>query len=75
MAAIGGSMVPLEIFPDTFRTIAHVTPHAWGNDAFADLLQRDGSFQDIAREIGVLLAYAAVVITAATLALRRTLTR
>ena len=75
MAAIGGSMVPLEIFPETFRTIAHVTPHAWGNDAFADLLQRGGSFQDVLYEIGVLLAYAFVLLTAAIFALRRALTR
>ena len=75
MAAIGGSMVPLEIFPETFRKIAHVTPHAWGNDAFAELLQRGGSFQDVIDEIGVLLAYAFVLLTAAIFALRRALTR
>jgi ABC-2 type transport system permease protein len=30
LAALGGSMVPLELFPSTARTIAHVTPHARG---------------------------------------------
>jgi ABC-2 type transport system permease protein len=75
MAAIGGSMVPLEIFPETMKTIAHVTPHAWGNGAFAELLQRGGSIQDVAREIGVLLGYAAVLLVTAMVALRRTLTR
>ncbi len=38
LAALGGSMAPLEVFPDTARAIAHVTPHAWANDAFSDLL-------------------------------------
>ena len=39
-AAIGGSMAPLDTFPSTMRTIAHVTPHAWANDAFNHLLER-----------------------------------
>jgi hypothetical protein len=26
-------MAPLEVFPDTARKIAHITPHAWANDA------------------------------------------
>ena len=75
MAAIGGSMVPLEIFPKTMRDIAHITPHAWGNDAFADLLQRNGSFADVITEIGVLFGYAVVLLVVATYALRRTLVR
>ena len=33
-------MVSLEFFPDTMRNIAHATPHAWGNDAFTDLIAR-----------------------------------
>ena len=29
LAALGDSMLPLELFPDSVRTVANVTPHAW----------------------------------------------
>src|SRR5207245_10263059 len=29
MAALGGSMVPRFVMPDTMRTIGLITPHAW----------------------------------------------
>ncbi|MGZ5351842.1 MAG: ABC transporter permease, partial [Actinomycetota bacterium] len=41
-AALGGSMVPLEVFPPVMVTIAHVTPHAWALDAF-DEIMREGA--------------------------------
>lgn len=75
LAALGGSMAPLEIFPSTVRTIAHVTPHAWGNDAFTELVGRGGGLGSIAGDLAVLLGYAAVLFAAATWALRRALTR
>ena len=74
LAAIGGSMVPLEIFPDTMRTIAHFTPHAWGNDAFAELVRRNGSVMDILPDLGILAAFAAVLFTVATWRLRKVMT-
>ena len=74
LAALGGSMVPLEVFPDTMRTVAHFTPHAWGNDAFADLVQERGTVPDILRELGVLAAYAVGLLTLATWRLRKAIT-
>ena len=74
LAAIGGSMVPLEIFPDTMRTIAHFTPHAWGNDAFAELVRRNGSVVDILPDLGILAAFAAVLFIVATWRLRKVMT-
>ena len=74
LAAIGGSMVPLEIFPDTMRTVAHFTPHAWGNDAFAELVRRDGNVADILPDLGILAAFAAVLFTVATWRLRKVMT-
>ena len=67
-------MVPLEIFPDTMRTIAHFTPHAWGNDAFAELVRRNGSVVDILPDLGILAAFAAVLFTVATWRLRKVMT-
>ena len=74
LAALGGSMVPLEVFPDTMRTIAHVTPHAWGNDAFDELVRQGGDVADILRELSILAAIAVVLLTLATWRLRRAIT-
>lgn len=73
-AAFGGCMVPLEVFPDGLRTAAHVTPHAWANDAFAEIIQRGGGLADVTVELTVLLGYAAVLLAGATMLLRRSVT-
>lgn len=75
LAAIGGGMMPLEIFPETMRTIAHVTPHAWGYDAFAEIQRSDGSLVDILPMLGVLAAMAALVLLLGTFLLRRSMAR
>jgi len=74
LAALGGSMAPLEVFPSTARAIAHITPHAWANDAFSKLLKHGGDLVTVLPQIGVLLAFAAVAIAVAAWQLRRTLT-
>jgi ABC-2 type transport system permease protein len=74
LAALGGCMVPLEVFPDRLRQIAHLTPHAWANDAFSELLERDGGLADVLGELAVLLGVAALLIALATWSLRRALT-
>lgn len=74
LAALGGSMVPLEVFPETMRTIARATPHAWANEAFAELLRHGGGLADIGRELGILLSYATALLALAAWRLRRTLT-
>lgn len=74
LAALGGSMLPLELFGDTMRTIANFTPHAWANEAFADLVRREGTLADVLPEVGVLLAFAAGLLIVATWRMRRVLT-
>lgn len=74
LSALGGCMAPLDIFNDTLRTIAHVTPHAWANDAFADLTRRDGGLVDVLPEVGVILLFAAVLGGLASWRLRVTIT-
>lgn len=74
MAALGGSMAPLEVFTPFMRRIAHVTPHAWANDAFATLTREDGGLGDILPELGVLAAGAVVLFVLASWRLRRALT-
>jgi ABC-2 type transport system permease protein len=74
LAALGGSMAPLEVFPHTARLIAHLTPHAWANDAFSKLLKHGGGLATVLPQIGVLLAFAAVMTTVAVWRLRRAIT-
>jgi len=75
LAALGGAMLPSELFSDTLQTIAHITPHAWALDGFAELVRRDGTVVDILPELGVLTAYAAVLLALASWRLRAVLTR
>jgi ABC-2 type transport system permease protein len=73
-AALGGCMVPIELFPDPMVTIAHVTPHAWAMDAFDVVLRDGGTIADVLPEIGVLAAYAAGLLVVASVVFRRRLT-
>ena len=75
LAALGGSMMPLEIFPDSLRSIAHLTPHAWAYEAIAEVQRRGGGVLDILPELGVLSAMAAVVLLLGAFFLRRSLER
>ncbi|MCW5714129.1 MAG: ABC transporter permease [Bauldia sp.] len=75
LSALGGAMVPYEIFPATMQTIAHFTPQYWALDAFAEVQRRGGGVLDILPQLGVLAAFAAVLLGLATLRMRSTLGR
>lgn len=74
LGALGGCMVPMEFFSSTMVTVAHVTPHAWAIDGYAELIRRGGSFVDVLPYLGILLAYAAVLMGLASWRLRRAIT-
>jgi ABC-2 type transport system permease protein len=74
LSAAGGTTVPLEAFPDALRTLAHLTPHAWGYDAFAALIRHDATFVDVLPQVGVLSGMAAVLFALGARRLRRSLT-
>jgi ABC-2 type transport system permease protein len=73
LGALGGCMVPLEVFTPTMRQVAHITPQAWGNDAFAKLVGHGASITGILPQLGVLAAYAVVLLALASWRLRRVL--
>lgn len=75
LAALGGSMVPIELFSPTMQTVAHATPHAWALDGFAELVRRDGNTFDILPELGVLALFAVTLLALATWRLRVVITR
>ncbi len=74
LGALGGSMVPLEVFPPAMKTVAHLTPHAWGIDAYSDLIRHGGGLRGVLPELGILLGYGAVLLAVATRTLRRAIT-
>lgn len=75
LAALGGSMLPLDLLNDTMQTVAKFTPHGWANQGFNELVLRNGTISDITTELLVLAAIAVVLLTAASWRLRRVLTR
>lgn len=74
MAALGGAMLPIQLFSPTLQRIAHLTPHAWALDGFAKI-RGDGGLLDIGTELSVLAIYALVLILIASWRLRRVITR
>ncbi len=75
LAALGGCMLPIELFSPTLQKVAHITPHAWALDGFAELVRRDGNTSDILPELGVLTVYATVLLVLAGWRLRVAITR
>lgn len=78
LAALGGCMVPLAVFelisPGLYR-VAHITPHAWGLEAFDSIVINNGTFADISMFLLILLAFAVVLYGLAIWRLRVVLTR
>jgi ABC-2 type transport system permease protein len=71
LGLLGGTMVPPEVFPSVMRTLSHLTPHAWAMDAFRDLILRNGSLLQILPQLGMLLGFAAALLTLAVWRFRR----
>lgn len=68
---LGGTMVPPEVFPSLMKTLSFVTPHAWAMDAFHALLLRGAGLLEILPQLGVILAYSAVLLAVAVWRFRR----
>jgi len=74
LAALGGSMQPLEFFPDAMRTIAFaVTPHAWMNDAMWSILVDGAGIGGVWKNILVLTGVGVVLLLIASRLLARSL--
>jgi ABC-2 type transport system permease protein len=69
---LAGSMWPLKIVPASMALIGHFTPHAWALDAFVQLMGAGATLPDILTEVGILLAFAAIL-TVAVWRLRRSI--
>ena len=74
LGALGGAMVPGELFQEPISTIAQLTPHYWAIDAFRELVFFGGGVEDIVTQLAVLAGFAIVLVGAGTIGLRRSLT-
>lgn len=75
LAALGGSMLPLEFYPPGMRVVAAVTPHYWANQAMAEIIRRDGTIVDVLPQLGVLAAFCIALLALASWRLYRALIR
>jgi len=73
LGMLGGCMWPLEIVPPAMRAVGHALPHAWAMDGFIDILGRGLGVSAIVPELAVLLGFAAVLLTVATIRTRAAL--
>jgi ABC-2 type transport system permease protein len=73
LAALGGSMQPLEFFPDALRRVAFITPHAWMNDALWKILVEGGGLGQVWVSLLVLTLAGLALLGLASAALARSL--
>lgn len=58
MSALGGSMMPLFLFPPFLKTVAHFTLNYWAIEGFYDVLGRDVPVIDLLLNVSILLLFA-----------------
>jgi ABC-2 type transport system permease protein len=75
LGALGGAMVPREIFPEPARTLAYLTPQAWAIQGLREVGLRNGTIADVAVELAMLAIFAVALIAIGTWRFRRVLTR
>ena len=54
LGALGGAMVPGELFPEPISTISMLTPHYWAIDGLRDLVFYGAGVTDILAQLAVL---------------------
>jgi ABC-2 type transport system permease protein len=74
LAAVGGCMVPLEVFPPVMNTVAHAIPHAWAIEALNASISTGAGPAEVAAKLWVLAGYAVALLALATVLLRRSIT-
>ena len=75
LGALGGAMVPLEIFPEPMHSIAYVTPHAWAIQGLRSVGLHESGVADIVPELAVLGLFAVSLVALGSWRFRRVLSR
>ena len=61
LGMLGGCMWPLEIVPPFMKTLAHLSPASWAMDAYLGLVFDHATTLEIAPDIAMVFAFAAVI--------------
>ncbi len=64
-AGLGGAWVPLEVTGETFRTIGHLTPVAWGMDGYKNIIARGLGLESVTIPVLALFGYGILFFTIA----------
>lgn len=75
LGALGGCMVPTEVFPDSMVTVSRFTPHYWALEGWKDLIFDGAGLSDVGTNLLVLAAMATVLLGAASVAVHRSVLR
>ncbi len=73
LGALGGCMVPAEIFPSPMLMVARMVPHYWAMQAWQSLIFDGAGLGAIAGDLAVLAAIGVALVAVATLLMRRSL--
>ena len=65
-AGLGGAWVPLEVTGETFRTIGHLTPVAWGMDGYKNIIARGLGLESVTIPVLALFGYGILFFTTAS---------
>ncbi|HJP28497.1 MAG TPA: ABC transporter permease [Dehalococcoidia bacterium] len=69
---LSGVILPTSQLPGYFQGISRVLPLTYANRALRDIMLRGASLSDVSLEIGVLALFAVVMLTAASITVRKT---
>jgi len=72
---LGGCMWPLEIVPPFMKTLANLSPASWAMDAYLGLVFDHATVAEIAPDIAMVFAFAAVIAITGIVRLRPQLSR
>ena len=71
LSALGGCWWPIELVPETFKTIATLTPSYWAMHGLQSILYFGRSYEVLTLECPILLGFAALLALAAIFSARR----
>src|SRR5215469_10216231 len=75
LGMLGGCMWPLEIVPPFMKTLARLSPASWAMDAYLGLIFDHATVSEIAPDIAMVFAFAAVIAIIGIVRLRPQLSR
>jgi ABC-2 type transport system permease protein len=74
LGALGGCMVPIELFSPAMQTAAQLTPQTWAISGLSEVIRHSGNLGDLLPPLSVPLAFAVAPTSLAAWRLRQVAT-